>query len=41
MSTKTTEFEVKNSCKILKDAKFVLFQGNKPHVLLKMNLIKL
>jgi len=24
-STKTTEFEVKNSCKNLEDAKFVLF----------------
>jgi len=40
LSTKTTEFEVKNNCKNLEDAKLFFFEGNKPHLVLEMNFDK-
>jgi len=41
LRTKTTEFEAKNSCKKFEDAKVFFFEGNKPHLVVEMNLKKL
>jgi len=40
LPTNTTEFEVKNSCKNLEDAKYVPFEGNKPHLVREINFNK-
>jgi len=49
LSTKTTEFKVKNRCKSAEEAKsrtitvviLFLFEGNKTHLTLEMSLTKL
>jgi len=39
-SIKTTEFEIKNSCKNLEDANLFFSESNKPHLVLEMNFDK-